>query len=93
MYFNFIVILLIVLVIIYLYNFIKKEEFGGINNNIYESIGLVPNKLLYLTPPNSKQPDIDYQDYLNNISGYDGATRSYNNQYYAQAVASGLDTN
>ncbi len=46
----------------------------------------------YLFPPNSTQPNVDYQDYLNKTSGYDSGTRSYNNPFYAQSVASGLDT-
>ena len=49
------------------------------------------NKNLF--PPNSTQPNIDYQDYLDNSSGYNSATRGYSNPYYADSVAAGLDTN
>lgn len=94
MYSNFVIILLIILVIFYYTGFIKsKENFRGVNSNIYESINAVPNKLLYLTPPNPYQPNVDYQDYLNDVSGYDSATRGYYNPVYANDVAAGLDTN
>jgi hypothetical protein len=98
MFGNFVICLLVLLVVIYLSGFmiINKSE-GFINSssksNIYESIGVVPSKLLYLTPPNPTQPDVDYQDWLNEVSGYNAGTRSYDNYAYAADVAAGLDTN
>jgi hypothetical protein len=47
----------------------------------------------YYEMPNSTQPNIDYQDYLDNSSGYNSATRGYNNPHYAKSVAAGLTTN
>lgn len=94
MFSNFFFILLVVLVIIYLTEFIKSNEnFYNVNSNIYESVGIIPSKLLFLNPPNSTQPNVDYQDYLNEISGYDSGTRGYNNPIFAANVAAGLDTN
>lgn len=100
MFSNFVIVLLLALVTIYLTKFFEGfEGFEGFrvfnsNSNVYESIdGIVPNKMLYFTPPNSTQPDIDYQDYLNEVSGYDAGTRGYNNLTYAADVAAGLDTN
>jgi hypothetical protein len=96
MFSNFVICLLILLVVIYLTGFMKNnnEKFTlNPNSNIYESIGVVPNKLLYLTPPSPLQPNVDYQDYLNEVSGYDSGTRGYSNPYYAANVAAGLDTN
>jgi hypothetical protein len=93
---NFIFGLLLVLVIIYLTNFIGNNEGFRVfnsNSNIYESLGVMPSKILYLTPPNSTQPNVDYQDYLNEVSGYDSGTRGYSNPIYAADVAAGLDTN
>jgi len=93
MFNNFVICLLILLVVIYLSKYMSKNEnFRNLNMNlnpyIYESVGIVPNKMLYLTPPN-----IDYQDYLNKVSGYDAGTRGYNNLFYATNVADDLDTN
>lgn len=96
MLYNFIIVLIIILAIFYFIQFSNKNEgfrtFDS-NSNIYESIGAVPNKLLYLTPPNPTQPNVDYQDYLNELSGYDAGTRGYFNPIYADDVAMGLDTN
>jgi hypothetical protein len=92
---NFIFGLLLVLVIIYLTNFISNNEGFRVfnsNSNIYESVGIMPSKILYLTPPNPTQPNVDYQDYLNEVSGYDAGTRGYSNPVYAANVAAGLDT-
>ena len=94
MFSNFSIILLIILVVIYLTGFINNNEsFRSINSNIYKSIDIVPSKMLHLTPPNSTQPNVDYQDYLNEVSGYDAGTRGYNNPLFAIGVAAGLDTN
>ncbi len=94
---NFVICLLILLVVIYLTGFMrnyKNEKFTlNPSSNIYESIGIVPNKMLYLTPPNPLEPNVDYQDWLNEVSGYDSGTRGYDNPYYAANVAAGLDTN
>ena len=97
MFNNFVICLLIIFVVFYLITHVKihiNEPFINLSSkhNIYESIG-VPNKILYLSPPNSTQPNVDYQDYLNEVSGYDAGTRGYNNPYYALGVAAGLDTN
>lgn len=93
---NLIICLLIILVIIYLFDFMNINE-GFANNssktNIYKSVDLIPNKMLYLSPPNTDQPNVDYQDWLNEVSGYDSGTRGYDNYTYAADVASGLDTN
>ena len=96
MFSNFVIGLLIILVVIYLTKFIGDNEGFRVfnsNSNIYESIGTVPNKMLYLTPPNPTQPNVDYQDWLNEVSGYDAGTRGYDNLAYAADVAAGLDTN
>jgi len=97
MFSNFVIGLLILLVVFYLTGFIhknKNEKFTlNPSSNIYESIGVVPNKMLYLTPPSPLEPNVDYQDYLNEVSGYDSGTRGYLNPYYAANVAAGLDTN
>lgn len=93
---NFVIGLLILLVIIYLSGYMSRGEgfrMYDSNSNIYDSIGIVPNKMLYLTPPNPSEPNIDYQDYLNEVSGYDSGTRGYDNPFYALNVANGLDTN
>jgi hypothetical protein len=90
---NFVICLLVLLVVIYLTGFISKEGFNNSNNNIYESVGIVPSKMLYLTPPNPLQPNVDYQDYLNEVSGYDAGSRGYTNPLYAKNIAAGLDTN
>lgn len=96
MFSNFFIGLLLILVAIYLTNFIGDNEGFRVfksNSNIYDSVGIVPSKMLYLTPPNSSQPDVDYQDWLNEVSGYDSGTRGYSNPVYASDVAAGLDTN
>ena len=98
MFSNFIVCLLVILVIIYLSGFMKINKSEGFINlssksNIYESVGVVPSKMLYLAPPNPTQPNVDYQDWLNEVSGYDSGTRGYDNYNYATNVAAGLDTN
>jgi len=104
MFSNFVIFLLILLVVIYLSDFMKINKSEGFINsssksNIYESIGVVPNKTLYLIPPNQlnppnpTQPNVDYQDWLNEVSGYDSGTRGYDNPIYASNVAQGLDTN
>lgn len=96
MFSNFVIVLLAALVVIYLTKFIDDNEGFRVfnsNSNIYESIGTVPNKMLYLTPPNPTQPNVDYQDWLNEVSGYDAGTRGYDNLAYADNVAAGLDTN
>lgn len=96
MFSNFVICLLILLVVIYLTRFMKndKDEKFTLNpsSNIYESVSVVPSKTLHLTPPNP-EPNIDYQNYLNDVSGYDSGTRGYNNPYYSASVAAGLDTN
>jgi hypothetical protein len=83
----FILILLLLLAIFYYFNLISKEKFILYDTNVIYS-----NQNLNVVPqPN--QSDIDYQAYLNNISGYDSATRGYYNPYYAQEIARELDTN
>ena len=97
MFGNFVILLLILLVIIYLSGCIqnhKNEEFTlNPYSNIYESVDIVPSKMLYLRPPSPLEPNVDYQDYLNEVSGYDSGTRGYNNPVYAVDIAAGLDTN
>lgn len=98
MFGNFVICLLVILVVIYLSGFMKINKSEGFINsssksNIYESIGVVPSKMLYLTPPNPTQPNVDYQDWLNEVSGYNAGTRGYDNYAYAADVAAGLDTN
>jgi hypothetical protein len=94
-----IIILIVILVVYYFYNN-SSEKFRllydvspqSIGYGNYKPIGYNPWKQQYIMPPDSTEPNVDYQDYLNEISGYDGASRSYNNPYYAQAIAAGLDT-
>ena len=98
MFSNFVICLLVLLVVIYLSGFMKIDKSEGFINsssksNIYESIGVVPSKMLYLAPPNPTQPNVDYQDWLSEVSGYDSGTRGYDNYAYAADVAAGLDTN
>lgn len=92
MFSNFVIILLVILVIFYMF-ISHRENFLNSNSNIYESIGVVPSKTLYFRPPNSTQPNVDYQDWLNEVGGYDAGTRGYNNPIYAADIAAGLDTN
>jgi hypothetical protein len=93
----FVIFLLFILVIFYLTGFMKidKNENFSLNpySNIYEPIDIVPSKMLFLRPPNPLQPDVDYQDNLNEVSGYDSGTRGYNNPYFAAKIAADLDTN
>lgn len=96
MFSNFVFVLLFLLVVIYLIGFMNTNEgFRSVDSNIYGNVNgdSTRNKILYLSPPNPNQPNIDYQDYLNEVSGYDAGTRGYDNPYYANNVASGLDTN
>ena len=87
-----IIILIVILIIIFATNR-YSEQFNYVDSNIYENISNSPIKLRFLSPPYSSQPNIDYQNYLDTVSGYDSASRSYNNPFYAQNVAAGLDTN
>jgi len=88
----FVIILVIIIIIFYASKFIEQFNISQNLNNQY-------GKIKFLIPPNSTQQiqpiqsDIDYQDYLDNISGYDSATRTYDNPFYAQKIASQLDTN
>lgn len=94
MFSNFVIVLLVVLVLFYLTGFMNNNEgFRGVDSNIYESIGVVPSKMLYLTPPNPSEPNIDYQNYLDTVSGYNSGSRGYSNPVYAADIAAGLDTN
>ena len=79
----FILTLIIILVIFYLYN----KNYDTENFNQYAQLNRYQSLKPYTTEPN-----IDYQNYLNENSGYDGATRSYYNPYFAKTVADGLDT-
>ncbi len=99
MNFTLIIILIIILIAFYFFNndfekfkLLYDNSPQSIGYSNYKPIGYNPWKQQIITPPNSTEPNVDYQDYLNEISGYDGASRSYNNPYYANAVASGLDT-
>lgn len=96
-----VIILVLIFVGFYLYNN-NFENFRllddrasqtiGYSNDNIQNIGYNTWKQKYIEQPYPTEPNVDYQDYLNEISGYDGATRSYNNPYYAQTVADGLDT-
>lgn len=97
---TFIIILIIVIIGFYLYNnnsenfkllYDSSPQTIGYSNNQYQNIGYNPLQK-NIMPPYPTEPDVDYQDYLNEISGYDSGSRSYQNPYYAQAVAAGLDT-
>ena len=98
-----IIYLLFILVIFYLTGFMKVDKNKNKNenenftinpySNIYEPIDIVPSKMLFSRPPNPLQPNVDYQDYLNEVSGYDSGTRGYNNPYFAAKIAADLDTN
>ncbi len=83
---TFVFVLVIVLVVFYLNNYVENFS-SNLNSKNYEPIQYYP------MPPNPLEPDIDYQDYLDTVSGYDGATRSYDNPLYAQQIANDLDTN
>ena len=71
---------------------VKKEKFIMIDPNIYQNTGFNYPTSRYILPPYPTEPDVDYQAYLNSISGYNGATRSYSNPIYAQQIANDLDT-
>lgn len=87
------VILLILIVAgIYLYFCTRNENFSTSAGASPKS-NFLPINSQYFVPPNPDQPNIDYQDYLNNTSGYDSGTRGYFNPKYAQTIAAGLDTN
>ena len=89
----FVILLIVILIFIYfLKQNIFRENFKS-TDNIYQSINMDPLKKNIIQSPYSTEPNVDYQAYLNSISGYDGATRSYSNPFYAQQIASGLDTN
>ena len=90
---NFVILLIIILIIIFLLKQnIFKENFKSLDN-LYLNISRDPLKKQIISPPYPTEPNVDYQGYLNSISDYDSATRSYFNPYYAQQVAAGLDTN
>ena len=90
---NFVYILLVILVLFWLFEFFEKEKFEMIDNNIYQNLNSnKSNKyFIYTSPTYFAEIEPDYQAYLNNVSGYDGATRSYNNPLYAQKIARELD--
>jgi len=74
--------LIIILLIIYIFFYLSRNSEYFRNYN-YDMI---------VERPYSYEPDVDYQAYLNTVSGYNSGTRGYSNPYYAQQVASGLDT-
>ncbi len=76
-YWNLILLLILILCIIWIHYFsFKSELFLSIND-----FAQIP----YMYMP--------HLFYFNNIpSGYDSSTRSYYNPYFAQQVAQGLDT-
>ena len=82
MNFNFVIILIIILVLFYFWKSINYEKF--------RLSPLYSNNYYYMNHPQIS--DIDYQAYLNTTSGYDSATRTYDNPLFAQQVADGLDT-
>lgn len=92
----FIVILLIAIAVIYFINSTIKDNFIMIDPNIYLNTGfnepIDKFRSKFIQPPYPTEPDVDYQAYLNSISGYNGASRSYVNPIYAQQIAAGLDT-
>lgn len=60
---------------------------------IYLSLGK-KEKFDFLSYQSIPYPsNIDYQDDLNMVSGYDSGTRGYYNPYYARKIAQDLDTN
>ena len=85
----FVIVLLVILAIFYTNN--CTEKFVSVDFNNYQNMN--SSKLKFLTLANPNPSDIDYQDYLNTVSGYDAGTRTYDNPLYAQQVALGLDTN
>jgi hypothetical protein len=95
----FVIILVIILVVIYLgfdcsktKSSVEKERFIMIDSNIYSNVSTRENPYSrYIMPPLPTEPDVDYQAYLNTVSGYNSASRSYNNPFYAQSIARGLD--
>lgn len=91
---NYILVILLILIVvgIYLYFFTSNENFSTSAGSLPKS-NFLPINSQYFVPPNPNQPDIDYQDYLNNTSGYDSGSRGYFNPKYAKTIASGLDTN
>jgi hypothetical protein len=74
---NLIILLILLICVIWIYYRYKNETFLNINN-------FAPIPFMYRS----------YLNYFDDIpSGYDSATRSYYNPYFAQQVAQGLDTN
>jgi hypothetical protein len=77
LYWNLIVLLILLICVIWIHYFgYKSEPFL----NIYD---FAPIPFMY-------RPQLNYFD--DTPSGYDPATRSYYNPYFAQQVAQGLDT-
>ncbi len=77
LYWNLIVLLLLLICVIWIHYYGYKDElFLNIND-------FAPIPFMY-------RPQLNYFD--DTPSGYDSATRSYYNPYFAQQVAQGLDT-
>lgn len=78
LYWNIIILLILLICVILIWNYgYKSEPFFNIND--------------FTQIPFMLRPQLNY---FNDIpSGYDSATRSYNNPYFAQQVAQGLDSN
>jgi hypothetical protein len=78
LYWNLIILFILLVCVIWIHYFGSKHEtFFNIND-------FAPIPFIYNTKLN----------YFDDIpSGYDSATRSYLNPYFAQQVAQGLDTN
>lgn len=78
LYWNLIILLILLICVIWIHYYgYKPELFLNIND-------FAPIPFMY-------RPQLNYFD--DTPSGYDSATRSYYNPYFAQQVAQGLDTN
>ena len=83
-YWNLIILLILILCVIWVHYYgYKTELFFNMNNFV--------NMNKFAQIPFIYRPQLNYFD--DTPSGYDSATRSYYNPYFAQQVAQGLDTN
>jgi hypothetical protein len=86
---------IVIMVVICVFTYYGFENFSSMDQQ-YASVPRMMSPKLQMTGngmPLTSQPDIDYQSYLNSMSGYDSATRGYDNPYFTQNVMDGLDTN
>jgi hypothetical protein len=81
LYWNFLILLILLICVVWIHYYgYKDESFFNIGN--FSNFAPIP--FIF-------KPQLNYFDDM--PGGYDSATRSYYNPYFAQQVAQGLDTN